>query len=231
MAQYTSLLSQVAPEWDERPEEGRQPRAKGGMGPVFSSLAAGEEAAGAEEATVSSPPGLRPCKSLRTCCPDTVGPRSKVQRAVYSTNHLRCTIGARLIRPLVGVRCRRGSGLCTSWRVKGTWRGCGGCCSRALPWTPGTMPAARRCTSPLTAGRWRRPGCWWRRGRTWGRGTTRGRPPCTMRPSRNKERWVLGNLSTGITIVWFLGRWRRCAVGRNAVLLEATGAPAAVDRC
>lgn len=50
MAQYTSLLSHVAPEWDERQEEGRQPRAKGGMGPVFSSLAAGAEAAGAEEA-------------------------------------------------------------------------------------------------------------------------------------------------------------------------------------
>lgn len=70
MAQYTSLLSHVAPEWDERQEEGRQPRAKGGMGPVFSSLAAGAEAAGAEEAMVSSPPGCA-CGSQCDPCSDT----------------------------------------------------------------------------------------------------------------------------------------------------------------
>ncbi|GLC45207.1 Acyl-CoA binding domain containing 5 [Pleodorina starrii] len=44
MTQYVELLQKVVPEWGQGGASGSQPKAKGTMGPVFSCLAAGEEA-------------------------------------------------------------------------------------------------------------------------------------------------------------------------------------------
>ncbi|GIL55303.1 hypothetical protein Vafri_10862 [Volvox africanus] len=46
MREYVELLRKVAPDWGQESAGGSQPKAKGTMGPVFSCLAAGEEASG-----------------------------------------------------------------------------------------------------------------------------------------------------------------------------------------
>ncbi|EFJ52604.1 hypothetical protein VOLCADRAFT_115565 [Volvox carteri f. nagariensis] len=44
MKQYVELLKTIVPEWGQEGAGGSQPKGRGGMGPVFSCLAAGEDA-------------------------------------------------------------------------------------------------------------------------------------------------------------------------------------------
>ncbi|KXZ49170.1 hypothetical protein GPECTOR_23g96 [Gonium pectorale] len=50
MRQYAELLQRVAPEWNQAEVGTSQPKSRGGMGPVFSCLAAGEDADAGQEA-------------------------------------------------------------------------------------------------------------------------------------------------------------------------------------